>query len=126
MPILLAVLVAGCAGPTAPDAMPTVTATPAAVAPSAAPGRAQAVPVYYVAQTASGLRMYREFHRVQTADPASDAVRELGKAPADPDYRTLWPPAVSLRTPVTSAGGITTVDLAGVADGQVAEDVATF
>jgi spore germination protein GerM len=111
------VLVAACGGDGAgggtpsPPAAPTTSAAPPG--PTAPPGEQRALPVYYVADTPSGLRLYREFHRVATADPASDAVRELLAAPTgiDPDYRNLWPTGTSLRSPVTAAGGTITVDL---------------
>ncbi len=71
------------------------------------------MPVYYVAETGSGPRLYREFHRIVTADAASDAVREMFEPATDRDYRTGWPAGTSLREPVTSANGVITVDLTG-------------
>jgi hypothetical protein len=73
--------------------------------------------VYFVAETASGPRLYREFHRVETADPASDAVREMFAGAIDPDYRTPWPAGTGLRAPVGAAGGVITVDLTGPTTG---------
>jgi hypothetical protein len=61
------------------------------------------------------MRLQREFHKVTTTDPASDAVREMLTAPTDPDYRTLWPTGTSLRSPVKVDGGVITVDLSGPA-----------
>jgi hypothetical protein len=77
----------------------------------------RALPVYYVSDSPAGFRLYREFHRVTTADPASDAVREMLANPTgiDPDYRTLWPAGTALRAPVTTADGVITVDLSGAA-----------
>ena len=87
--------------------------------PSAAdPGpaaAAQALPAYFVADTAAGIRLQREFHQVTTTDPASDAVREMIAAPTDPDYRTLWPAGTSLRSPVKVDGDAIVVDLTGPA-----------
>lgn len=100
--------------------------TPAAPSanPTAAPASEQALPVYYVADTPAGLRLYREFHRVPTDDPASDAVRELLAAPTgtDPDYRNLWPagtalvaPVVTRSLPVGGSQGTIVVDLSEAA-----------
>lgn len=122
-----ALLVAGCAGPSAPVPVPSMAGPTAPGTPTPPPGPARALPVYYAAQTPAGLRLYREFHRVPSTDPASDAVREMLTAPpVDPDYKSLWPAGVTLHAPVTVAGGVTTVDLAGVDGTQVAADVAPF
>jgi len=108
--LLVGAVVAGCAVQRTPQPpQPQVSPVPpSAAAPS---GEPRALPGYYVAETPSGLRLYREFHRVVTTDPASDAVREILRGPTDPDYRTLWPAGTSLRAPVTAAGGVITVDL---------------
>lgn len=89
-----------------PSATPPPVALPGPVQPTA-------VPVYYVVDTAAGFRLSREFHQVPTADPASDAVREmLARASGiDPDYRSHWPAGTQLRSPVRHAGGLITVDL---------------
>lgn len=124
---LLAIVLAGCSSPQAGVPVPSMPGPTSPPTATAAPGPARALPVYYGAQTLSGLRLYREFHRVPSTDPASDAVREmLTAAPADPDYRSLWPAGVSLHAPVSVAAGVTTVDLAGVDGTQVAADVAPF
>lgn len=121
---LLGVLVAGCSGATTGSATPGPT--PPALNPAALnpPGRAQTVPVYYVATTAAGLRLQREFHQITTTDPASDAVREMFDAPADPDYGTLWPTGTSLRSPVRVGGGAIVVDLTGPAAAAPADPAA--
>jgi Sporulation and spore germination/Immunoglobulin-like domain of bacterial spore germination len=130
-------LLAGCTGRT--DAGTSVTASPGSTAATSAPISAgptdgataaptpnpapsapaskQALPIYYVADTAAGLRLYREFHAVPTADPPSDAVRELLAQPAgiDPDYRSHWPAGTQLRSAVTHTGGVITVDLSSQA-----------
>ena len=103
--VLSGALVVGCSGPVAGSA-------------SAVPGlgaAAQALPAYFVATTPAGTRLQREFHQVTTADPASDAVREMLDAPTDRDYRTLWPSGTSLRSPVKVDGGAIVVDLTGAA-----------
>lgn len=85
------------------------------VAPTGTAGSVEptALPVYYVGDTAVGFRLYREFHRVPTADPASDAVREMlaRDSGIDPDYLSYWPVGTQLRGPVRHAGGLITVDL---------------
>ncbi len=79
------------------------------------PGPGVAVPVYYVGDTPLGPRLYREFHRVDEADPVVAAAREASDGtPEDPDYRTLWPS--DLVTSVeTSPDGEYAVYLAGAA-----------
>lgn len=68
---------------------PSPTASSSA---TASPAAERTVPVYYVADTPQGPRLFREFHRVPGSDPlkaAADLVTS-GK-PSDPDYRTLYP-----------------------------------
>lgn len=118
--LLVATLLAtGCGAEpaTPPPSAPVGAGTPS---PTQVPsGELRALPVYYVADTPAGFRLYREFHRVTTADPASDAVREMLADPTgdDPDYRTLWPAGTALRVPVTAANGMITVDLSSEASG---------
>ena len=111
---------AGCtvaAGPD-PDPVPVPTTGPAAQAVTE-----HAVPVYYLADTPAGPRLYREFHRVTGADPATDAVHEMlaDSTGQDPDYRSHWPPGTELRGPVGHADGVITVDLTGVGPGPDAD-----
>jgi hypothetical protein len=143
--VLLALPVVACGGDPEPEAPVTHSASSsgaAQVPPSAVPpvdpasttsalpvageGTGVAVPVYYVAQTAAGPRLQREFHGVVTGDPASVAVREMlaGPTGADPDYRSHWPPGTTLREPVRRDGGEIVVDLAGVRPAQVGTEVA--
>lgn len=118
--LLVATLLAtGCGAEpaTPPPSAPVGAGTPS---PTQVPsGELRALPVHYVADTPAGFRLYREFHRVTTADPASDAVREMLADPTgdDPDYRTLWPAGTALRVPVTAANGMITVDLSSEASG---------
>lgn len=117
-----AVVLAGCVTTPRPVPAPVPPGGPPA-APGqspASPGEPRALPGYYVAETPAGPRLYREFHRVPTVDPASDAVREMLRGPVDPDYRTLWPAGTSLRAPVTASGGVSTVDLSREALGPAA------
>jgi hypothetical protein len=126
-PVATALLVVGLLGTAScaggdddPVPIPTISAGPsiAAATPSPAPQAIapRAVPVYYVSDTPAGPRLYREFHQVATADPGTDAVREMlaGDTGHDPDYRSYWPPGAALRGPVTGDGGRITVDLTGV------------
>jgi hypothetical protein len=135
--VLLAVLAAGCAGsgpepgasPAPGGAVPTAGATaapprepdPPQAGPSTGPAEPEpdtqvAVPVFYVARTAAGPRLQREFRRVPAGDPPSEAVRTMLASPTgtDPDYRSPWPPGAALRSPVEHADGVVTVDLTGV------------
>jgi hypothetical protein len=117
--VLLAAVLSGCAAPE-PQAPPVVVPPPAPQAQA----QAQALPVYYVASTPAGYRLQREFHRVPTADPASDAVREMLAPPADPDYRTPWPAGTALRSPVVAGADVITVDLTAAATGAPADPAA--
>lgn len=125
--VLVGAVLVGCGSPAPPASpaptlgdTPPATGTPGIGTPATGtPAQARALPVYYVSETAAGLRLQREFHRVRTTDPASDAVREMLAEPTglDPDYRTLWPAGTTLREPVTAADGVITVDLAGLTPG---------
>jgi hypothetical protein len=70
--------------------------------------------------------LQREFHRVPTTDPASDAVREMLAAPTgtDPDYHSHWPAGTQLRSPVRTENGTIVVDLALPQDSQVGAEFA--
>jgi hypothetical protein len=126
--VVLVATVAGCSGAEDPPvAVPTIGAgPPPPAAPPTGPPVPQAVPVYYVAETGSGPRLYREFHRITTADPATDAVLEMlaGPTGVDPDYRSHWPPGAGLADPVTAADGTITVDLTGVGSARVGSELA--
>ena len=109
---VLGAVLAGCA--TAPPVPRPATAADSAPDTSAPDtGAERALPVYYVAQTAAGPRLQREFHRLAAADPASAAVRDMLAHPTgvDPDYRNPWPAGTALRAPVTSTADVITVDL---------------
>lgn len=97
-----------CATTQAPSDPPPVTSSG-----SSDPVKPRALPVYYVVDTAAGLRLYREFHRVPTDDPASDAVRDMlaRDRGIDPDYRSYWPVGTQLHSPVRHDDGVITVDL---------------
>jgi immunoglobulin-like protein involved in spore germination/sporulation and spore germination protein len=121
---LLATALGGCSGaPPDPVPVPTISAGPPTAPPTPpapAPAVPRAVPVYYVVpDTPAGPRLYREFHQLTTADPATDAVREMlaEHTGRDPDYRSYWTPGTALRGPVTATGGRITVDLTAVGAG---------
>lgn len=119
--VLIGVMLAGCSVPP-PPAPPAASprTTPQTSTPQAST-QTQAVPVYYLAATGAGPRLQREFHRVRTNDPASAAVREmLGVAAADPDYRSYWPAATALHSPVVVGADAVTVDLTAAATGAPA------
>src|SRR5688572_16844846 len=130
--VLLAVLLAAGCGGSDPDreALAPPTPAPMSSAPTSAPpvreGTRVAVPVYYVTETAAGLRLQREFHSVVTDDPASAALREMFASPTgiDPDYRTHWPPGTALRQPVRRDGGVIVVDLMATGPAQMGTELA--
>jgi Immunoglobulin-like domain of bacterial spore germination/Sporulation and spore germination len=115
---VLGAVVAGCAAapaaPTTPRPADAADSAPDTTAPdTTAAGRERALPVYYVAQTAAGPRLQREFHRLPAADPGSAAVRDMLAHPTgvDPDYHNPWPAGTTLQTSVTSTPDAITVDL---------------
>ena len=97
----------------APSTLPQASATSAAT--SSAAGSVSAIPVYYVADVANAPRLYREFHSlaVLNGSPALTAVTEMLRGtPVDPDYSSLWPKTVTVRS-LTISGDVATVDLSG-------------
>lgn len=77
------------------------------------PGAAQVVPVYFVGDTPSGLRLYREFQEVTTSDAPTAAVELAVTGSAqDPDYSTTWPGGTGVAG-VSYDGDVITVDLTG-------------
>jgi hypothetical protein len=61
-------------------------------APNGPPVATRAVAGYYLGDTPTGVRLFREFRSVESADQGPAAsVRLLTTDPADPDYRTEWP-----------------------------------
>jgi hypothetical protein len=115
LPVVLAGVLAGCADTPATTRTPTTLAgAPTVGSPVANPAdQGRPLPIDYVAQTAAGPRLQREFHRLAAVDPASEAVRAMLAQPTgtDPDYHNPWPAGTTLRAPVTSTPGTITVDL---------------
>ena len=73
---------------------PGLSPTPSpSESPAAADGREITVPVYYLHDDGTNIRLYREFHRIQAVGiPSYDAVHEMFRGQADdPDYTSLWP-----------------------------------
>ncbi len=100
---------------TAPSAAASASSATTSAAPSSAVGPARAIPVYYVADVGTGPRLYREFHSlsVLNGSPALTAVTEMLRGtPVDPDYTSVWPTSVRVRSLVIS-GDLATVDLTG-------------
>ncbi len=81
--------------------------------PTPTPGT-QAVAVYYLGDTPSGPRLYREFHSVAGMDSLALAARELTTTPQDPDYSTPWPQGAFAETSFDGNGadGLIQVTLA--------------
>jgi hypothetical protein len=99
---------AGTSEGASPSDQPTKDTTPTekpSATESVAP-TVEAVPVYYVGDTSRGPRLYREFHRVDTAgNPLEAAVREaVVTRPDDPDYRTDWPAGTAVDTSFDGIG----------------------
>ncbi len=93
----------------------TAQATATSAVSSSVAGAARAIPVYYISDVANGPRLYREFHSlpVLNGSPALTAVTEMLRGtPVDPDYSSLWPKTVSVRS-LTISGSVATVDLTG-------------
>jgi sporulation and spore germination protein/immunoglobulin-like protein involved in spore germination len=81
------------------------------------------LPVYYVATTSAGPRLYREYHPLLVADQSPAAKAEAAveamltpDSAFDPDYTSPWPAGVEVHA-VRVDGDTTTVDLAGLPTG---------
>jgi Immunoglobulin-like domain of bacterial spore germination/Sporulation and spore germination len=123
---LVAATVTGCAQ--AADPVGRTGATSPTPAPTSAAAGERALPVYYVAETAAGPRLQREFHRLPAADPGTAAVREMLAHPTgtDPDYRNPWPAGAALSGPVASAADAITVDLTAAPPSELAAQQLVF
>jgi hypothetical protein len=123
---LVAATVTGCAQ--AADPVGRAGATSPTPAPTSAAAGERALPVYYVAETAAGPRLQREFHRLPAADPATAAVRAMLARPTgtDPDYRNPWPAGTTLRGPVASTPDAITVDLTAAPPSELAAQQLVF
>lgn len=97
--------------PAQPSARPTPQPTPQPTpndADEMAPAPTLTIPVYYVADTGTGIRLAREFHTVKTTlPPIVAALEQVSATPAaDPDYRSLWQPGAKVRSAEVSDGVI--------------------
>ena len=81
--------------------------------PTEAPGVDVTVPVYYLADNGTSLKLYREFHRVpQVGDKVFDALHEMFTgSPDDPDYRSLWPAGTRADAVSGDTTGVEKIDL---------------
>lgn len=106
-------------GPAASATPAASEATEAASTPSqetsspAAPASGSPVAVYYVGETPTGPRLFREF-RAPEGD-GDDLAMAVGMAtsvaPLDPDYRMPWPQGTEATASYDESGGLLTVDV---------------
>ena len=87
--------------------VPTSTSTPSKPTPET-----MVLAQYWVANTARGLRLYREFARLEVSpDPITAALRALVTSqPKDSDYISLWPLGTKINS-VAVSGNVATIDL---------------
>lgn len=111
-------LLAGCSSSPSPTPTSSTTSIPSAsstLTPSASATptvATKAYAQYWVADTARGFRLYREYLRLPvTQDPIGISLRALiaGK-PKDTDYVSLWPKETKING-VVVAGSLATIDL---------------
>jgi hypothetical protein len=108
-------VLSGCG--TKPSSSLVSTSTPTSITsststPSHSTPEMRAMAQYWVADTARGFRLYREFVRIEvTPDPITSALRELvASQPKDSDYVSLWPIGTKINNVVVS-GNEATIDL---------------
>ena len=110
--ITVALLLSGCSKSSNPS--PTTTPTPTtSLTPTPTPTTAQrTLAQYWVADTARGFRLYREFLRIDaTPDAITAALRQLvSHKPVDPDYVSLWPTDTKINN-VVVVGDSAAIDL---------------
>ncbi len=109
-------LLAGCSSSPTPTPTSSTTTSPSSSStpsPTATPTvSTKAYAQYWVADTARGFRLYREYVRLEiTPDPIITSLRALiaGK-PKDSDYVSLWPKETKINSVVVS-GNLATIDL---------------
>jgi len=118
--LVVAIILTGCVKETAPTPTPTQSVTPTAtptptpttsINPS--PTRTSgALAQYWVADTARGFRLYREFLNAYLEPDALTAslTNLVSKKPVDPDYVSLWPADTTINS-VKVAGNLATIDI---------------
>jgi hypothetical protein len=91
--------------------------------PSTGSGESVAVPVYYVGDTNTGPRLFREFHQLEKNETGAGQVRvaleeAFGDTALDPDYRSPWPEGTAVSgvsVDGLEASDVVWVDLTGAA-----------
>lgn len=98
--------------PTASDPGASTPPTPTPTVSEPAGPQTKAGAVYYIGETPDGLRLYREFAPVPTADPLVGALTLLfDSEPQDPDYRNGWPPLDSTFVGAEVVGDVIRVEI---------------
>jgi hypothetical protein len=105
---------------TAPTGVPS-TSAPAGPSPSeptgTAPGGTVAAGIYFAGDTPQGVRLYREFQRVDAGDRLLAAANlAVQGTPVDPDYRTLWPEGAEIAAVSFDGVGADGLVQVGIAD----------
>jgi hypothetical protein len=116
--IAVSLVLSGCSSSPSPSPTPTTPDT-ISTSPTSTPS-ASTTPVivtkayaqYWVADTARGFRLYREFIRLEvTPNPIMAALNSLiTTAPKDSDYVSLWPKETKINS-VVVVGDKATIDL---------------
>lgn len=98
--------------PSTEPSSPSGTASAPAAPASSAAAQQQAVPLYYVGDTPTGQRLYREFQTAVTASPVAEALDLLAATdPLDPDYVSLVPPGTVAGAEVDDDAKVIRVEL---------------
>lgn len=108
--LALVVIISGCSQSQMPTPDVSARTTPS---PTVSPTIAwQALAQYWVADTARGLRLYREFVRINPMpDAMTAALRQLVlQRPMDSDYVSLWPKGTTINS-VIIHGNTAIIDL---------------
>jgi hypothetical protein len=104
--------IALASGPSPVTTEPDVAGDPTG---SAGSGETSAVAAYFVGETPTGDRLFREFQPVEGATPGVSGLGLLEAGPADPDYTSLWPDG-SFEDRITDSGsGVVNVYLTDAA-----------
>lgn len=109
--IPLAFLLGACGNSPTPIASHSATPSQSPSATASLP-ETKALAQYWVADTARGFRLYREFSQLPvTPDPISTSLTALfTQTPKDSDYASLWPKDTKVNSVLVS-GALATVDL---------------
>jgi hypothetical protein len=116
--IAFGLLLSGCSSSPTPSPTPTASHT-ISTSPTSTPSASTSPTVatkafaqYWVADTARGFRLYREFVRLEiTPEPIMTALKSLiASTPKDSDYVSLWPKETKINS-VVVVGNKATIDL---------------